>query len=136
MRNMTEFKNEIIDILKSEVDRTDNPNFKNFLLNELEGFNHSYLIKSGFFGLQIPPMNKLPIEGGLQERINCIKNLQLIYLKNFKYNTNISDETREWLDIKVGKLYIKVGKLIDKLYVNKQKSYQHWKNNYEILTTN
>ncbi len=51
-------------------------------------------------------------------------------------NTDISDETREWLDIKVGKLYIKVGRLIDKLYVNKQKSYEHWQNNYQNVTTN
>jgi hypothetical protein len=102
----------------------------------MERYNHSELIELGLFGLQIPPMNKLPIEGGLQEIIYCVKNLQLIYLKNFKYNTNISDETREWLDIKVGKLYIKVGRLIDKLYVNKQKSYEHWQNKYENITTN
>jgi hypothetical protein len=127
---MKVLRQEIIDILKSEIGRTDNLNFKNFLSNEMERYNHSELIELGLFGLQIPPMNKLPIEGGLQEII------QLIYLKNFKYNTNISDETREWLDIKVGKLYIKVGRLIDKLYVNKQKSYEHWQNKYENITTN
>ena len=133
---MKVLRQEIIDILKSEIDRADNTNFKNFLSNEMERHNHSELIELGLFGLQIPPMNKLPIEGGLQERIDCVKNLQFIYLKNFKYNTDISDETREWLDIKIGKLYIKIGRFIDRLYVNKQKSYQHWQNKYENITTN
>ena len=133
---MKVLRQEIIDILKSEIDRADNINLKNFLSNEIERHNHSELIELGLFGLQIPPMNKLPIEGGLQERIDCVKNLQFIYLKNFKYNTDISDETREWLDIKIGKLYIKIGRFIDRLYVNKQKSYQHWQNKYENITTN
>ena len=128
-------KQEVMDILKSEIEKLDDGNFKNFLCNELEKFNHSELIK--WYSIcrcerKIPPMIKLEIDLTNQERIDCFKNLQFIYLKNYKYNTNLSNEAIMWLDKKIGKLYDKVGKLIDK----KVKAKEHWQNKYGNLSTN
>ena len=125
-------RKEVMDILKSEIQKLDDCNFRKFLCNELEKFNYSELIELNYFGLQKPPMHKLEMELTNQQKIDNQLNLQFIYLKHYKYNTNLSNETIMWLDMKIGKLYNRVGKLIDK----KVKAKEHWQNKYGNLSTN
>jgi hypothetical protein len=133
---METFKKEVIEILKEQIKKTDDSNFGNFLQNQIECYHHSYLFSIGFFGNTSPKINKLPVEGGLQAQIDYLKKLQFIYLYNYKYNENISTETVEWLDMKVGKIYEKIGKKIDSLYKKKQQKRKHWENKYGNLTIN
>jgi hypothetical protein len=125
-------RHEVMDILKSEIEKLDDCNFRKFLCNELEKFNYSELIELNYFGLQIPPRNSFKMELKHQEKIDNQLNLQFIYLKHYKYNTNLSNETIMWLDMKIGKLYNRVGKLIHK----KAKAKEHWQNKYGNLSTN
>ena len=111
---MEQHQKEIINILEVEINRSKNEKYINFLRNEIEKYYHRELIKEMEGRLYIPKMNKLPVYGGFQQRINYLKNLQYLYLYHYNNNKNISSITIEILDIKINSTYKKIGKLIQK----------------------
>jgi hypothetical protein len=119
-------KDEFIQILKMEIQKCDDLALKNHLINEIRRIEHLALNRVCVsMGIETPPMNKLEVKEigvfGLQTLINVNKKLQFILLKHFKYNNNISDETRKFLDIKIASLYKKIGKAIRKMKINQEK---------------
>jgi len=128
----SQIKKELITIYQTESDKADTLALKNHLLNEIKSIEHSELQKRCYeMGIQTPPMSKLPTLNDYgnhspQFIINLNKQLQFILLNHFKYNTNISDETRNYLDIKIGSLYRKIGKAIKKRNTYRERVYNKY----------
>ena len=78
-------KNEIISILDAEIDTTFNNEFKVRYFNEIQTLKYW-----GGNGIKI---TKIPTKWNPQIEIEFAKRLQFVYLTNFKYNKNLSDET-------------------------------------------
>lgn len=120
-------KAELIQIYQMESDNAGELSVKNHILNQIKAFEHNNLVNEyKRLGKIIPPMDKLPILNAAgntttQIMINVNKALQLILVKHYKYNTNISEETREYLDIKINNLYKKIGKAINKKHTYQQR---------------
>ena len=131
----SQIKKELITIYQTESDKADTLALKNHLLNQIKHYEQVEL-QSMCYEMRItcPPMSKLPTlnEYGNhtpQFMINLNKKLQAILSYHFKYNTNISDETRNYLDTKIGSLYKKIGKHIEKRKIHKQKVYNKYLQN-------
>jgi hypothetical protein len=131
----SEIKKELITIYQTESDKADTLSLKNHLLNQIKQFEHKELASECIkMGMLVPPMDKLPTlnEYGNhtpQFMINLNKKLQAILSYHFKYNTNISDETRNYLNDKLGSLYKKVGKNIEKRKDYKERIYNKYLQN-------
>ena len=111
---MEQYQKEIIDILEVEINKCKDENYTNFLRNEIERYFHREFIKEMECIFYIPPMNKLPVKGNIQTRINYLKNLQHLYLYHYKNNKGISFKTIIQLDKNINSTYKKIGKLIKK----------------------
>ena len=111
---MEQYQKEIINIIEVEINISKNENYINFLRNEIERYYHKEHMKEMEIQQYPPPMNKLPVNGSIQTRINYLKNLQYLYLYHYNNNKNISGITIEMLDKKINSTYKKIGKLIKK----------------------
>jgi hypothetical protein len=126
-------KNEFIQILEMEIQSCNDVSLKNHMINEIKRFEHQALNKLCYkMGTNTPKMVKVKtFEGkqiGKQNQIDVYKKFQLVCLKHFKYNKSISDDAREYLDIKIGSIYKKIGKLINKHKIKVEQYREYIKN--------
>jgi hypothetical protein len=105
-------KNEIISILNAEIDTTNNNEFKARLFNEIQ--------KIKYWGGKDGKIQRIDVGYNPQIHINFMKRLQFIYLTNFKYNKNLSNETISFLDNRVASSYKKIGKMVNKINKNRK----------------